>query len=191
METAKRTAASSQRRSRSSGGKAATTRSEKGRPSKTNDEAATTFKLTIYPYITTGDHIKALASQRRREKESELYRDAADIGSLFLAIDGEPGENGRYGALSGEDLARRIRAKVVMALDWLAQHGHAIQTGGSVHGLEALLGLLQQGGVATTPSVVTPLPVPAAVDLSDVPDLVLPDTVATALGIEEEDIGFL
>ena len=106
METPKRTTASDRRRTRGTAGKAVSKRSTKERELKTQSDDAATFKQTIYPYLKTGRHIIALAEQRGREKESELYREAVDIGSLFLSIDGEPAPDGRYGTLSVEELAQ-------------------------------------------------------------------------------------
>jgi hypothetical protein len=186
METSRRKATSDRKSARSSAAKAVSKRSTQ--QLKTQRTDAATFKQTIYPYVKTGKHIIALAAQREREKESELYRDAVDIGSLFLAIDGESGPDGCYGALSVEELAKRIRPKVVMALDWLAQHGHPMPGGNS--GLETLLGLLQQGVVPSASPGALSSPTTPSPDLSEVPDLVLSESVETALGIEE-DAGFL
>jgi hypothetical protein len=156
------------------------------REEKTQGE---TFKQTIYPYITTGEQIAALARKRRREKESELYRDAVDIGCLFLSVEGEPDPGGLYGTLSVEDLARRIRPKVIVALDWLAQHGHPVQTGSATNGLEALLSVFQQGMIPATPKTVSPSPSVAAVQLEELPDLVLSDQLELTLSVDED--GFL
>ena len=195
METPK-SSTSSRKRTRGPAEKPAKrSTSERSSKSRSNEadhggETPATFKQSMYPYLSTGAFIRALADQRRREKESELYRDAVDIGMLFLAIEREPGSDGRYGTLAVEDLAKRIRPRVVMALDWLAQHGYPVQTGGSAQGLEALLGLFQHGLAATAPPVPTPPPAPVAADLTEVPDLMLSDHIETTLGIEE-DGGFM
>ena len=155
---------------------------------------AATYKVTAYPYVQTGKLLAALASQRGREKETELYRQATDIGSLFVAIAGEPGPDGQYGTLSADALAERIRPYVVGAVDWLARNGHSLHAAPG-HGLlaDGLLALLQQGSVQRAlpePEPASPERVLAPPDLTEVPELYLSDNLETALSLEDGG-GFL
>jgi hypothetical protein len=152
-------------------------------------EEASTYKVTAYPYIQTGKLLAALSDQRGREKETELHRQATDIGSLFVAISGEPGLDGLYGTLTTPELAKRIRPYVVAAVDWLAQNGSPVQTGGPGALDLGLLALLQQGMTKT--SMPAPArPAPPLANVAEAEDLFLSDTQETALALDDGG-GFL
>ena len=93
-------------------------------------------------YESTMQQIEALAEQRKRERDTDLQKQALDIGSLFLSIKGAPDrQTGRYGNWQAEDLAEELRPWVLLGLDWLERHGHRITSSGvSPAAIEALLG---------------------------------------------------
>lgn len=108
-----------------------------------------TRKQTIYGYEETFRELEKIAEQRKREKSSELYRQSLQIGALFIAISGEPGEDGRYGTLTPSQLAHRIKPLIAAGIEWLADNGHPIRGltgGGDMAALGALMGLVQQQG---------------------------------------------
>ena len=150
---------------------------------------SSTYKITAYPFRTTIEHLAALGQQRDRERESELQRQAMHIGSLFLAIAGEPGSDGRYGLFSVEQLARQIRPYVVAAADWLQQQGYPLQ---SMHApavdasfASAFMELLQRGTVPQGAGLNVLATARPEVDLSAVSDVYLPDALEGALGLDD------
>jgi hypothetical protein len=147
-----------------------------------------TYKVTAYPYLQTGELLGTLASQRRREKETELYRTAADIGSLFVAIAGEAGEDGCYGTLTVTELAVRIRPYVVTALDWLAQNGSPLTLPGNSTLADGLLARMLAGMGTSQSSASTRTP--ASEDFTEIADVFLSDTQESALALEDGG-GFL
>ena len=110
------------------------------------DSSSNTRKITAYPFEETLQEIAAIAEQRQREKETDLQRRAMHIGSLFIAISEEAGQGGRYGTRSPEKLAELIRPYVVMAIDWLQEHGHPVRLVGESATLTTLLELMTRSG---------------------------------------------
>lgn len=90
------------------------------------EDPANIVKMQMYAWAVVLEQFDALSEQRKRESPRDYQRRAEYIGSLFLAIEGEPGPDGNYGLYSREDLLTRIRPYLVMGNDWLSEQGHPI-----------------------------------------------------------------
>lgn len=78
-------------------------------------------------YESTVAHLEQLSAQRLRERDTDLLRQALHVGSLFVSLLGEADPaSGNFGLYSTDELAVLLRPWVVIALDWLEQHGHPI-----------------------------------------------------------------
>jgi hypothetical protein len=105
------------------------------------------------------EQLEVLARERRRERETDLQKRAMHIGTLFVSIEAGPTDRQQdlYGNWESRDMAEEIRRWVIVALDWLERHGHALSTSSSSQVLTSILSALatnapQRGGSVPSPT---------------------------------------